>query len=103
MSERPTPATFEPHIGSAFEVRLADGRSVALVLEAVEDHADRDPQQPDALPPPFALLFRAPPDIVLDHGMHELESEALGILTIGLGPVVTVDRDRGVLHEAVFN
>ena len=103
MAARLTLATFAPHVGAPFRVRLADGGEAELVLESVEDHAERDPGRPGGLPPPFALLFRAPPGVVLRSGMHELASEALGVLPLGLTPVVTVDAAKGILHEAVFN
>jgi hypothetical protein len=93
------PATFAPHVGTAFTVTLDDGQTVALELKKVED-LPVFPGQPR--PDPFTLWFAGPAGVYLEQATYHLDHDELGGLDIFLIP-----RQPGAdglsQFEAVFN
>lgn len=93
--DRLTHESFAPHVGSRFEVRLAER---TLRLELVEVAPVRE--EPPGRRRPFSLFFRGPRDVYLPQQIVPLDHAALGRLEIFLVPV-GLDPD-GYRYEAVF-
>jgi hypothetical protein len=89
-----TLATFTPLVGEPFTL-AAPGEPLELVLESATAvggaSAGRDP---------FSLVFRGPPEPLLEQAIHRFEHPGLGALEIF---VVPLGRDAGgARYEAVF-
>jgi hypothetical protein len=93
-----TPATFEAHLETAFEIEDGADGPLALSLASVT----RFPQRPGSVrAEPFALLFVGPAAPRLPQGIHRLVHPDLGSLEVFLVPVGP--QDSGLAYEAVFN
>lgn len=92
-------ATFRPHVGTAFAVRLSDADDVPLTLVAV----DEAPEQPHApRPDPFSLTFTGPAGLGFTQGLYALHHDTLGRLDLFLVPRQPA-ADGLPRLEAVFN
>ena len=89
-----TPETFRPHLGTEFQLVLADGGRMPVTLGEVTDYPVH-PQSPRS--EPFGLRFDGPADAVVGQGTHVLEHEAVGRLELFLVPI------GPGRYEAVFN
>ncbi len=93
-----TPATFEPHVETAFDTDAGTDEAAALTLASVT----RFPERPGATRvDPFALLFVGPEVPSLSQGIHRLAHPKLGAMEIFLVPVGP--HGDGLGYEAVFN
>jgi hypothetical protein len=99
MSDLLTPATFEPHVGTEFAVRLDDGTAVRTVLRTVERHA---PRSHGDRTEPFSLTFVGPSGIALPQATYSIDHEHMGVLDIFLVPIGP-DKGGQQQYEAVFN
>jgi hypothetical protein len=93
-----TVATFEPHVGEQFRMRLADAPAVDVTLvEASPLVTDGDARR---LRAPFRLTFRAPFDGAPRQAIYAVEHAQLQAMSLFLVPV-KVD-STGVYFEAIF-
>lgn len=102
MTDTPTPATFTPHVGTAFRISFTDG-SLELTLDAVEPLGTREPRPgvPDLRTEPFSLVFLGPLRPVLPQRTWDLAHPVLGtqeVFLVPLGP-----KEGRMRYEAVFN
>ncbi|HEX7166944.1 MAG TPA: hypothetical protein VF230_08175 [Acidimicrobiales bacterium] len=94
MPEDVTPATFHPHVGSAFTAHFDGADPVELTLVGVRlDPAS--PGQPRA--EPFTLRFESGPSPALAQGTYVLQHDVLGELAVFIVP------SAAGAYEAVFN
>lgn len=88
--------TFEPHVGSRFDVTAGDG---TLAFDLTDTRA-LGAARPGYARAPFGLTFRGAGPQKLPQAIYRLEHPALGALEIFLVPI---GRDGdGFLYEAIF-
>lgn len=88
---------FEPHVGSAFAMEVAEGETVELELVSVSALSP----MPGSRRQPFTLLFRSREPAVRPQRIYPLGHPVLGRLQIFLVPVARAG--AGVHYEAIFN
>jgi hypothetical protein len=88
---------FQPHVHSTFQMRIGDGRSIALELLSVSGL----PTTPHAKRAPFALMFRSKERQAFSQQIYTLSHEQLGELEIFLVPLGP--DEIGMVYQAVFN
>jgi uncharacterized protein DUF6916 len=94
-----TPASFEAHLNTPFQVHYGDSAPLEIVLSEVrllEPH-------PGPRAQPFSLYFLGPGSPVLRQHTFKLTHEPLGELDLFLVPVGPHPKKGGMLYEAVFN
>lgn len=99
MLDRLTAASFAPHVGEVFLLRVDATTTLEARLAAAEEvpWASGGPGKRV----PFSVLFLGPRWPVLPQRIYRLEHHALGALELFLVPI---RRDEsGVTYEAVFN
>lgn len=89
-----TLSTFQPLIGDRFALDATAGE-IAFVLESATP-AGTWPGGRD----PFSLIFRGPPEPVLEQAIYRLAHAGLGVLEIFVVPIAG-DAD-GVSYQAIF-
>ena len=94
-----TPATFEPHVGTAFLVLDASDDVRELQLSEIRRHA---PQPRGPRLEPFSAEFHGPGSPVLEQRIYRLRHDVLGELTIFLVPLGP-SRAGAMRYEAVFS
>jgi len=93
-STPPTLAAFTAQVNSGFAVRALPGVSLALSEAAALPGAASAQQQ-------FSLIFRGPPQQLLEQATWALAHPVLGTLAIFLVPL---GRDAaGIDYQAIFN
>jgi hypothetical protein len=93
-----TVASFEPHIGQTFRIRLPDARTIELTLtEASVLSTDDDSRRQRA---PFRLIFRDPSRSITYQAIYDLEHDALEPMSVFLVPILA--DASGHYLEAVF-
>lgn len=93
--------TFEPHVGSTFELQFSDADGARHVLALELREASAAPAPPgDRGRPPFTLTFRGPADRQLPQAIYPLAHRALGTVEIFIVPVGR--SADGVEYQAVF-
>lgn len=98
MIETLTHESFEPHVGSAFELAIAD-HSDMLTLTEVQVHAE----SPQTRRRGFTLIFRgARTDLVFDGHIYPLTHPEMGTLELFVAPMNRKE-DGTFLYQAVFN
>jgi hypothetical protein len=97
MSDIATLDAFTPHVGSAFDVLLAEGQRLPLTLGAADVIPTKNANVPR---PPFSLIFRPPPGYAFSQGTYRLHHATLGELELFLVPVQP--DEQGLRLEAVF-
>jgi hypothetical protein len=102
LPESPTPATFTPHVGTAFEITFTDG-ILELTLESVAASGTRAPRPdvPGLRTEPFSLFFLGPLQPALPQRTWDLAHPVLGVLAIFLVPIGPMN--GRMRYEAVFN
>ena len=96
-----TPETFEPHVGTEFELTDADARAAgvtALRLDGVERRAERAHGERTT---PFSLVFSAAAR--LPQRTYEMHHPALGDVAIFVVPIAADASSGRTTFEAVFN
>lgn len=88
-------STFAPLVGSVFQVKTGAGAELRLHEAKLLGH-----RRANASRDPFSLVFRGPPGLRIEQGIHRMETSALGemeifITQISAGP-------HGADFEAVF-
>lgn len=98
MIETLTHESFEPHIGTAFQLSIADeSEQLTLTEVAVQ------PESPHAHRRGFTLIFRgARTDTVFDGHIYTLNHAEMGTLDLFLAPLNRKE-DGTFLYQAVFN
>jgi hypothetical protein len=93
--------TFEPQLGTTFELEVSDAEGARHVLGLELSEAASSPAPPgDRGRPPFTLLFRGPADLLLPQATYALAHAELGTVEIFIVPIGhSVD---GVDYQAVF-
>lgn len=102
MAELLSKDVFDPHQGSAFQVRLNPAETVELILAEVNplvDHVGHD--ETKIRRQPFSLIFRGAHRFVLPQRIYSLEHPAFEALEIFLVPVGP--DGQGMCYQAVFN
>ncbi|MEM1055573.1 MAG: hypothetical protein AAGI52_08595 [Bacteroidota bacterium] len=98
----PTLASFEPHVGSDFRVRVDEPPFEALTLVSAESLPAHPGPNGEAPPrEPFALLFAGPAEPALVQQIVPLAHDEAGehdLFLVPLGP----DGDGRQRYEAVF-
>jgi hypothetical protein len=92
---------FDPHAGTAFQVRLDPAESVELVLAEVGELVDPAGREEEIRRHPFSLVFRGAHRFVLPQRTYVLEHPVMGTLEIFLVPIGP--NNQGMGYEAVFN
>ena len=87
-------ALFAPVVGSEFQLRAPDGRSVPVVLTKLTDH------KRDLHTTQFSLLFRVPSGGPTQQDVYTLEQERVGTVQLLLVPVAQVE--DGLIFEAAI-
>jgi hypothetical protein len=101
MEELLSKDVFDPHQGSAFQVRLNPAETVELVLVEVKQLVDHAGHGEEIRRQPFSLFFRGAHRFVLPQYTYSMEHPALGALEIFLVPVGP--DGQGMCYQAVFN
>ena len=100
-----TARTFEPLIGSAFQIMIADQSPLELRLSEVEDLTVADRLRADDIrPQPFSLIFLGPLTPVAQQACHDLTHPELGphqIFLVPIGPNRAVPPQ--MQYQAIFN
>ncbi|HEY0517925.1 MAG TPA: hypothetical protein VGC84_00420 [Ilumatobacteraceae bacterium] len=99
MPEGLAPDTFEPHVGTRFDVRPEARSELAIELHELtrlppRSYGDRRE--------PFSLVFLGPAGAPLPQGIYTMHHDALGdidLFIVPIGPGV----DGRNQYEAVFN
>jgi hypothetical protein len=95
-----TPASFEAHLGTPFQVHFGGASPLEMVLYEVKPHE----AHPGSRSQPFSVYFRSPGQKgALPQAIYRLEHGAMGTLEIFLVPVGPDPQRQGMLYEAVFN
>ena len=90
---------FLPYVGREF---LADGAPATVALTLVEAKSLPDTGVADR--PPFNLLFRSTPDILLVSGIYALQTGGFGPNAVYISPIIAPPRSEpGYYYQAVFN
>lgn len=98
MLDQLTLQSFEPHVGSQFELTYASDETIIVALNEASA-IGKEPS--DGRRHAFALLFSGPADPPLEQQVCRLKHEQLDELEVFLVPVnQTEDGQR--LYEAVF-
>ncbi len=96
--ETVTADDFAPHVGSAFDLSLADGPALPLTLLSATPLGRDGQTYPKRRP--FSLLFAGPAHVKLPQRIYPLRHDSLGALDIFLVPVRETADERH--YEAVF-
>jgi hypothetical protein len=88
------PELFAPVVGSEFQLRAPDGRTLPVVLTKLTE-ANRDLNTTQ-----FSLLFRVPAGGPTQQAVYTLEQERVGSVQLLLVPVAQLD--DGLLFEAAI-
>ena len=100
MLDQLTIDSFRPLLGTAFTVRLAEEKSLDLVLDQVNSLTEKM-RIPDARREPFALIFNGPPEVLLHQQIVSLTHQAFDTLSIFLVPIGR-RQDGRFEYEATF-
>ena len=93
--------TFEPLLGTTFELQVSDAEGARHALGLELRAAEPSPAPPgDRGRPPFSLMFRGPADLQLPQATYSLAHAELGTVELFLVPVGR--GADGVDYEAVF-
>lgn len=93
--------TFEPQVGSTFELEVTDAEGERHVLGLELCEAKPSPAPPgDRGRPPFSLMFRGPAELQLPQATYALAHPELGTVEIFIVPVGA--GTDGVDYQAVF-
>jgi hypothetical protein len=96
-------ATFGAQLNSSFRIHLSPRHIVEVELVDVTERGSTDGKQPwgAVRQERFSIVFRGPPEGLLQQGMYQMQHDHLGAFELFLVPV---GRDKdGVYYEAVFN
>jgi hypothetical protein len=85
---------FAPTVGSEYQLRAPDGRSMAIVLTKLTDRGG------GLHTTQFSLLFEVPDGGPTEQDVYTVEQETIGSVDLLLVPVSRVQ--DGVLFEAAF-
>lgn len=98
LSEGPelTLETFAPAVGQTFTVGDPAGTTVELLL--IE--ATAGDSGPNAVRPPFSLLFHGPAEPFLPQASYRFEHPSLGVMGIFVVPLG--HDEHGTTYEAIF-
>ncbi|MFS2013670.1 hypothetical protein ACCD06_28015 [Azospirillum sp. CT11-132] len=88
---------FQPHVGTVFQVPLADGSSYPLTLTSAEAR----PNTANLSRTPFDLRFSGPGPDYLEQRIHVLQHDVLGTFSMFLGAIG--QEEDGFRYQAVFN
>lgn len=97
MLDTLTVASFEPHVGSSFQIR--PGGADALTLKLIEASAAGGDPSPKR--EPFSLVFVGPDEPLLEQAIYPVEHDELGQLTLFMVPLGP-HKDGGLRYEVVF-
>jgi hypothetical protein len=89
-----TAEDFRPELGTQF--RLAGGSVGSELIEVKVLGTAVSP----GFRAPFSLIFRAPPEPLLQQGIHRLEHDTFGPIDVFLVPIGP--DEAGMRYEAVF-
>lgn len=92
-------ATFSPHVGEIFLVRVNETTTLDARLAEVKEAAWAS--SPQNRRTPFSLYFQTHSATVLPQRIYTLQHPVLGTLELFLVP--TSRNGDGVVYEAVFN
>lgn len=90
--------SFRPLIGSEFDLQLADGKHVALMLRRVDSLTEKGMKARKR--EPFSIVFSGPPDAFLPQQTLPLSHARLGNLAIFVVPIGRME--NGFEYEAIF-
>lgn len=94
-----TPASFEAHLGTPFQVHFGGESPLEVTLYEVKPHE----AHPGPRSQPFSIYFRGALKPILPQSIYRVEHEHLGTIEIFLVPVGPDPQRQGMLYEAVFN
>lgn len=101
MLDRLTADTFAPAVGDTFRLDAGEAGTLDLeLLEARLQDPDAPVQDDSGKRTPFSLLFKGPPEPILEQRMYSLEHDSIGPLEIFIVPVAHAE--DGTSYEAVF-
>jgi hypothetical protein len=99
MLQNLTPASFEAHLSSTFQVDYGGSAPLEITLSEVrllEPH-------PGPRDQPFSLYFNGPGSPLLPQQIYRLAHDQLGDLDLFLVPLGPHPKRGGMVYEAVFN
>jgi hypothetical protein len=94
-----TPASFEAHLNTPFQVQYGGIAPLEIILSEVrllEPH-------PGPRDQPFSLYFDGPASPILPQRIYKLTHDPLGELDLFLVPLGPHPKKGGMVYEAVFN
>jgi hypothetical protein len=94
-----TPASFEAHLNTPFQVQYGGIAPLEIFLSEVrllEPH-------PGPRAQPFSLYFSGPASPILPQRIYKLTHDPLGGLDLFLVPLGPHPKKGGMVYEAVFN
>jgi hypothetical protein len=103
MLQTLTPASFQEHVGSRFQLHLNGQEPLELELFEI----NRYEENPDFAPrkEPFSVIFLGPTRPILPQAIYPVEHPAFGRLEIFLVPIGPdpMKKQSGMRYEAAFN
>lgn len=97
MLDKLTRESFEPHIGSTFEIQVSDRENVELELVETSPIGEAPKKGRQA----FSCVFRGP-NALLPQQIYPLKHKEMGELQLFLVPVAHDEEKGETLYEAVF-
>ena len=97
MLDQLTRESFEPHVGSTFEVKASDKENLELELVEASPMGGAPKEGRQA----FSCVFRGP-GALLPQQIYPLKHEELGEMQLFLVPVGHDEEKGETLYEAVF-
>lgn len=97
--------SFEPHVGTTFQIVMNGEPALDLELAAVEDLTVRDRlRDPSIRSQPFSLIFQGPLSPVAQQSTYDLQHAVLGALSMFLVPIgPNRNAPQSMQYQAIFN
>jgi len=99
MLQELTPASFEAHLNTPFQVEVGGSAPFELILSEVKLHEPH----PGPRAQPFSVYFSGPGSPLLRQQIYKVAHEQMGELDIFLVPIGPHPKRGGMVYEAVFN
>jgi hypothetical protein len=99
MADQVTAAHFQPHLDKIFRVQ---GGRHELILTTVHTWPLSQAYAEAGMRQPFTLVFKGPPDDILEEGLHILQAEGGPAFELYMIPIHTPERGRQD-YQAAFN
>ncbi len=95
MPEQLIKSSFDPHVGSSFEIYSERNGKVKVELVEVSDHSNEQING-------FSVIFRGPLENQLYQAIYKMKHEKMGEISLFLVPILYGKTDA-IYYEAVFS